>query len=306
MSLPHFHYCAPRTIEEAVALLAGPGGPVRAFAGGTDLLPRLENRLVRAETLVDLKRIPELGDISCNPTAGLTIGATVRLAALLDVPELQHSYLAMAEAVSQTATVQIRNMGTVAGNVCNGSPCADSVPVLIARGARLALRSPRGERLLPIGDFFKGPGVTALAHDELLVRIHVPPPPPETGFAFAKLPARTHVDVSAVNVGVMVSRKDGACGEARIVLGAVGPVPLRAHKAEARLAGATLGAKLLDEVGQLAAGETQPIDDVRASAAYRRAMAAVLVRRALVVAATRAGLCLADAAPAEHATRGDE
>jgi carbon-monoxide dehydrogenase medium subunit len=154
MSLPHFEYFAPRTVDEAVTLLRGARGPARALAGGTDLLPRLENRLVRAETLVDLKRIPELRDIGCDPTAGLAIGATVRLAELLEVPEVQRSYPAMAEAASQTATVQIRNMGTIAGNVCNGSPCADSVPVLIARGARLTLRSPRGERSLPIGDFF--------------------------------------------------------------------------------------------------------------------------------------------------------
>jgi CO/xanthine dehydrogenase FAD-binding subunit len=242
--------------------------------------------------------------IDVDATFGLTIGATVRLAELLEAPEVQRSYPAMADAVSQTATVQIRNMGTIAGNVCNGSPCADSGPVLIARGARLALRSPRGERLLPIGEFFKGPGQTALAHDELLVRIHVPPPPPDTGFAFAKLPARTHVDVSAVNVGVMVARKGAACCEARIVLGAVGPTPLRAHQAEARLVGATLGAKLLDEVGQLAASATKPIDDVRSSAAYRRAMAAVLVRRALVVAAARAGLTVADVAPVGDVTGG--
>jgi carbon-monoxide dehydrogenase medium subunit len=304
MALPRFQYFAPDTVDEAVALLASPGGPVRALAGGTDLLPRLESRLVRAGTLVDLRRIAELRAIRHDPAAGLTIGATVRLAELLEVPEVLHSYPAMAEAAAQIATVQIRNMGTIAGNVCNGSPCADSVPVLIARGARLALQSPRGERFLAIGDFFKGPGVTALGPDELLVRIHVPPPPPGTGFAFAKLPARTHVDVSAVNVGVMVAGKGGACGEARIVLGAVGPVPLRAHQAEARLAGATLGAKLLDEVGQLAASETQPIDDVRASAAYRRAMAAVLVRRALVVAARRAGLGPDDTLPAGPAKGG--
>ena len=305
MSLPHFVYFAPRTLDEAVALLAGANGLARALAGGTDLLPRLQNRLVRAETLIDLKRIPELRSIGFDPASGLTIGATVRLADLLEVPEVQRIYPAMADAASQTATVQIRNMGTVAGNVCNGSPCADSAPVLIARGARLALRSPRGERILPIGDFFKGPGKTALQPDELLVRIHVPPPPPDTGFAFAKLPARTHVDISAVNVGVMVARKGRACGEARIVLGAVGPIPLRAHKAEARLAGATIGAKLLLEVGQLAASETKPIDDVRSSAAYRRAMTAVLVRRALVVAATRAGLAVADAGSAGEATGGN-
>jgi carbon-monoxide dehydrogenase medium subunit len=304
MSLPHFEYFAPSTLDEAVALLAGASGPARVFAGGTDLLPRLERGVVRAETLVDLKRIPELRHIGFDTASGLTIGATVRLADLLEVPDVQRFYPAIADAASQTATVQIRNMGTVAGNVCNGSPCADSVPVLIARGARLELRGPRGERLLPIGDFFKGPGETALEPDELLVRIHVPPPPPDAGFAFAKLPARTHVDISAVNVGVMVARKGGTCGEARIVLGAVGPIPLRAHKAEARLAGATLGAQLLEEVGQLAASETRPIDDLRSSAAYRRAMAAVLVRRALVVAATRVGLAVADTAAAGDATGG--
>jgi len=287
-----------------VALLDGASGPVRVLAGGTDLLPRLEKQLVRAETLVDLKRIPELRTIDFAPTTGLTLGAAVRLAELLEAPDVQRHYPAMAEAASQTATVQIRNMGTVAGNLCNGSPCADSAPVLIARSARLALRSPRGERVLPIGDFFQGPGTTALAPDEMLVRIHVPPPPPDCGFAFAKLPARTHVDVSAVNVGVMVAHKGGACGQARIVLGAVGTVPLRAHQAEARLEGATLDRKVLEEVGQLAASETKPIDDVRSSAAYRRAMAAVLVRRALVVAATRAGLIVADAGLVDGAEGG--
>jgi carbon-monoxide dehydrogenase medium subunit len=186
--------------------------------------------------------------------------------------------------------VQIRNMGTMAGNVCNGSPCADGVPVLLARGARLELRSPRGDRWVPVGEFFRGPGVTALAPDELLRRINVPPPPKDTGYAFAKLPARTHVDISAVNVGVMVARDGEACREARVVLGAVGPTPLRAHRAEERLAGRVLTEALLREAGDLAASETQPIDDVRASAGYRRAMAAVLVRRVLAVAATRAGL----------------
>jgi CO/xanthine dehydrogenase FAD-binding subunit len=305
MSLPHFRYFAPRTVDEAVALLAGADGQARALAGGTDLLPRLEKELVRAETLVDLKRIPELRSVTFDPASGLTIGATVRLAELLEVPEVQRLYPAMADAASQTATVQIRNMGTLAGNLCNGSPCADNAPVLIARDARLVLRGPRGERVLPIGDFFKGPGQTARQPEELLVRIHVPPPPPDTGFAFAKLPARTHVDISAVNAGVMVARKGEACGEARIVLGAVGPTPLRAHEAEARLAGATLDAKLLQEVGELAASETRPVDDVRSSAAYRRAMAAVLVRRALVEAATRAGLGAADAGAAGDATGGE-
>jgi CO/xanthine dehydrogenase FAD-binding subunit len=298
MLLPHFNYFAPRTLDEAVDRLAGASGRGRAYAGGTDLLPRLGKGLVRAETIVDLKRIPELREIDFDPSSGLSIGATVRLAELIESPEVQRLYPAMVEAASRTATVQIRNMGTIAGNLCNGSPCADNAPVLLVRGARLVLRSPRGERILPVGGLFAGPGKTTLQPDELLVRILVPPPPPDTGFSFAKLPARTHVDISAVNVGIMVARKGGICGEARIVLGAVGPTPMRAHKAEALLAGAKLDAALIRKVGELAASETKPVDDVRSSAAYRRATAAVLVRRALVVAATRAGLTLADALPA--------
>jgi carbon-monoxide dehydrogenase medium subunit len=297
MSLPHFEYFAPRSLDEAVALLAGAGADARILAGGTDLLPRLERRLVHAGKLVDLKRIPELRAITFDPAEGLFIGATARLAEVLEHAEIRRRYPAMAEAASQTATVQIRNMGTMAGNVCNGSPCADSVPVLLARGARVELRSARGDRWVPLGEFFRGPGETALAPDELLRRVHVPPPPPGTGFAFAKLPARTHVDISAVNVGVMVARDGGGCREARVVLGAVGPVPLRSRAAEARLAGTVLTAALLREAGDLAAGETRPIDDVRASADYRRAMSAVLVRRALAVAATRAGLPAPDGPP---------
>ena len=292
MALPHFEYFSPRTLGEALSALADAAGPARALAGGTDLLPRLDKGLLGATRLVDLKRIPELGQIDFDPASGLTIGATVRIADLIEHPEVRRLYPAMADAASRTATVQIRNMATIAGNLCNGSPCADNAPVLIARGARLVLRSPRGERIMPIADFFKGPGKTALDPDELLVRIQVPPPPPDTGFAFAKLPARTHVDISAVNVGVMVARKGRVCEKARIVLGAVGPTPIEAHKAEARLAGAILEPKLIEEVGELAASETRPIDDVRSSASYRRAMAAVLVRRALAAAAASAGLDL--------------
>ena len=128
------------------------------------------------------------------------------------------------------------------------------------------------------------------------MRVHLPPPPPGAGFAFRKLPARTAVDVSAVNVGAMVRAGGVRCGEARLVLGAVAPVPMRASRAEALLAGRELTEELLAEAGALAAEETRPIDDVRASAAYRRAMVAVLARRALAAAAQRAGLPVAGGA----------
>jgi CO/xanthine dehydrogenase FAD-binding subunit len=290
MPLPHFEYFAPATVDEAVALLADAAGTARVLAGGTDLLPRMERHLVHADVLVDLNRIPELRGIRFDPATGLSLGATTRLAEVLEDAVVRDRYPAIAEAAAVTATVQIRNMGTMAGNLCNGSPCADSVPVLMARGAHVEVQGPGGSRVVPLGDFFRGPGETALGPGELVRRIQVPPPPADTGFAFRKLPARTHVDVSAVNVGVMLARAGDACREARIVLGAVGPVPLRARAAEALLAGRTVTAALLQEAGEAAAAAALPISDVRASADYRRAVVPVLVRRALAAAAGRAGL----------------
>jgi len=239
--------------------------------------------------VVSLNRIEALRGLRFDPAQGLSIGATVRLAEVLESTAVQQHYPALADAVSQTATVPIRNMGTVAGNLCNASPCADTAPILVARGAQLAVASRAGSRSIHLGGFFRSPGVTALAPDELVVRIDVPPPQASTGFSYRNLSARSRVDMSAVGVAAMVTREGERCRAVRLVLGAVGPVPLRAHAAEALLAGQAPSADLLREAGDAAAREARPISDVRASAAYRRRVVAVLARRALLEAWQRAG-----------------
>lgn len=290
MSLPRFSYQAPSTLEEAVGLLAHHAGAARVIAGGTDLLPKLERRQLSPSALVDVRRIPELSGVRFSETSGLELGAAVCHADLLTNAALRRHYPAMVEAAAWTATVQIRNMATIGGNLCNGSPCADGVPVLVARGAQLEIVGSAGRRLLAIEDLHRAPGTTSLAPDEILCRVLVPPPPPNSGTAFEKLPARTRIDVSAVNVAVTLARSGDGCRDVRIVLGAVGPVPLRARRAEARLEGRVLDRALVDEAGSLAALDSEPISDVRASAEYRRHIVAVLTRRALGTAAQRAGL----------------
>lgn len=290
MSLPRFDYLSPRSLPEALDLMARHGRAARPLAGGTDLLPKMAKRALRPAFLLSLRRVRELRPIAFDPEVGLTIGATARLNELIDHPAVAEHYPAMAFAASQTATVQIRNMGTLAGNLCNGSPCADNAPTLLAREARAEVASARGHRLLPLEEFFQGPGVTALAPDEILVRIHVPPPRPGRAFAFRNLSGRSRVDISAVSVGAGVVGENGRCADVRLFLGAVAPIPLRAVKAEDVLRGKVLSAELLREAAEIAAGESRPITDVRATASYRRLMVAVLARRALAEAAARAGL----------------
>jgi carbon-monoxide dehydrogenase medium subunit len=296
-------YCAPRTLDEAVHLLVQHGAAARLMAGGTDLLLKIERGQVRPEVLISLTRIDDLRGVSFDGQSGLSIGATTRLADILEFPAVRQFYPAMAHAISQTATVPIRNMGTIVGNVCNASPCADNVPTLLARGARLEAVGPAGARWIDLDAFFLGPGATSLAGDEIVSRIQVPPPPPRTGFAFFNLSARSRVDMSAVSVAAGVELDGDRCQAARIVLGAVGPVPLRALRAEELLRGQELSPALIREAGAAAASEARPISDVRASADYRRKMVAVLTRRALAQAAERAGAGEGGSRPAPERAR---
>lgn len=288
MPVARFAYLAPRSVSEAVAALAGRHGDARVLAGGTDLLPKLGKGSLAIGAVVSLRHVAELRAIAFDRERGLTIGATARLNELIANEAVRALYPAIAHAASQTATVQIRNMATVAGNICNGSPCADNVPTLIARGARVELASGRGTRMLDLAEVFLGPSKTALAPDELLVRIHVPPPPKGTGTAYRCISARSKVDVSSVSVAAHVACEDGTIREARIVLGAVGPTPLRATKAEELLAGRKLTDELLAAAGDAAAAASRPISDVRASASWRRRMVGVLAKRAIADAVERA------------------
>lgn len=288
MRLPKFHYAAPKTLEEALSLLAELGPEARPVAGGTDVLVRMKHHLLKPSALVSLMEIEELRPIRFDPEKGLTIGATALLAQVASHPDIRRHYPAVASAAQKTANVQIRNMGTVAGNLCNAAPSADNAPTLLAMGAELHLASPAGGRTLPLEQFFKGPRQTALGPAELLTSIFVPLPPPGSGVSYQHVSARGRVDISAVCVGAMAVFDGETCRETRIALGAVAPTPFRSLTAEAPLRGTAWTRELLAKAGDLAAVESRPITDVRASAGYRRQMVAVLTRRALMEAKTRA------------------
>ncbi|MCC6526689.1 MAG: xanthine dehydrogenase family protein subunit M [Polyangiaceae bacterium] len=288
MSLCKFAYHGPDTLDEVLALLAAHGPAARVMAGGTDLVVKMSRGQVAPAVVIGLKRVPGLGDLHFDPVRGLELGCMTRVSAVLEHPAVAAHYPALAEAAQATATVQIRNMATIAGNLCNASPCADNAPTLVARGASVELRSPRGHRALPLAELFRGPGQTVLAPDELLVRITVPPPRAATGFAYLSLSQRSAVDVSAVGVAAGLTLADGRVAEARIVLGAVAPTPFVATAAADALRGRNPDDAAFRAAGAAAAEACAPIGDVRASAGYRRKMVAVLVRRALERATARA------------------
>lgn len=281
MRLPHFDYYAPGTIEEAIGLLQSGGPDARVMAGGTDLMIKMRHGGLKLKTIVALKGIKGLDMIRFEAGEGLTIGATALLADVADHPDILKYYPMVARAARGTANVQVRNMGTVIGNLCNASPAADNAPTLLALDAEILIQGPAGKRRLPLADFFKGPGMTALHPFEIVTAVHAPLPAPNSATAYLSLSARGKLDCTAVGAAAMVTMKGSTCEDARIVISACGPTPIRARKAEEILQGQALTEALLEKAGAQTSRETIPITDLRASADYRTKIVAVLTRRAL-------------------------
>lgn len=283
-----FDFVIPKDFAEASALLAAGHGAVRPFMGGTDFLIRARGGFIRPERVVDLKGLPGMREIRASDAGWLIIGAACTMNQVAAHPQVQASYNLLAQACNAVASYQLRNRATVGGNCCNASPAADTAPALYCLDAVAEVYSPTGVRRLSIGDFFVGPGKTALRPGEFLLALHLPPAPPSAGGAFNKL-GRTKIgDISMVSVAV--SAHPTPQGRRwRVALGAVGPTPLRAPEAEAALAADT-SPEGIRRAAELAATAARPIDDIRASAAYRRAMVAVLTRRGIEAVLAGAGL----------------
>lgn len=279
--VPRFDYSAPTTVDQAVNLLVKGGRDTRIMAGGTDLLVRIRHRMVFPRRIVSLKQITGLNTIAFDAKRGLTIGATALLADVAAHPQVRRYYPTVAQAAGSTANVQVRNMGTVVGNLCNASPSADNAPTLMAMGATVEIAGPEGSRTIALDRFFKGPGVTALEAGELVTAIRVPRPPAGTGTAYHSLSQRGKLDCSAVGVGTMIILDGERCTDARLVVGACAPVPMRTEEAERMLVGKRMTDTLIRQAAQTASEETSPITDVRASAPYRWKMVTVLTIRAL-------------------------
>lgn len=283
MRLPKFEYLAPKTIGEACSLLSRYKEKAGAIAGGTDLLPRIRSKQVAPQYLIGLKGIPNLNYVEHDEAQGLRIGTLTTLDVLETCAPIQSRFGIIAQAIQQTASLQIQSLATIGGNLCQAAPSADITPCLIALGARLKLISPAGERIVPLEEFFTGSYKTVLGDGELLVEIQVPNPRAHSGGVYIKHALHRAIDFAVVGVAAMITLKSnvGVCQEVKIALGAVAPAPIRARKAESILKGKDLKDGLIDKAAQAAAEEAQPISDIRSSAEYRREMVKVLTRRAM-------------------------
>ncbi|MCP4629609.1 MAG: xanthine dehydrogenase family protein subunit M [bacterium] len=284
-------YHRPQNISRAIDILSKFGNSARVIAGGTDILPRRAGvkKLDNFKHLVDISRLDL--DYLKKDSGHISIGAatpinTIGLSALFSSGPCE----ALSEAASAHSTSTIRNRATVGGNLCNASACADFALPLLVLDAILVAAGPDGTRDIPIEKFFKGANYTALAADEILLEIRIPKFSQNTGAAFQKLRRQqTAIDTAIVNVATLVTCSRNSCESARIALGSVAPISFRAKKAESLLAGTEISDEIIKKASMVAAREARPIDDVRATAAYRKKMVAIFVRRSLENSIRRCG-----------------
>ncbi|MFM7150825.1 MAG: FAD binding domain-containing protein, partial [Gemmataceae bacterium] len=283
-----FEYAAPKTLKEAVGLLAEKGEKARILAGGTDILVQIREGRKEPDWLVDIKHVPEVNALTFAPGKGLTIGAAVPCNRLYEHKDIPKHYPGLNDAVSLIGGIQIQNRASIGGNLCNSSPAADSIPALIACEGTCTIDGPKGKREVPVEKFCTGPGKNVLEKGELLVGLHFPAPKPHTGTAYLRFIPRNEMDIAVVGVGVSVTLEGDKCVAARVSVGAVAPTPLLVVEAGAALVGTTLQPADLDRTSQKAQEAAKPISDMRGDAEYRRHLVGVLVRRALQTAITRA------------------
>lgn len=290
-SLQNFEYIAAQNASEVISLLSQYGGQARILSGGTDLLVQLREGRKKAQLVIDIKRVPEVNSLLCDPANGLVIGAAVpcyRICA-----ELRNAgvYPGLVDAISLIGGMQIQGRASVGGNLCNGSPAADSIPALIVHQAVCIVAGPQGNREIAVEQFCIAPGQTVLQPGEFLVAIRVPPVKPNFGACYLRFIPRNEMDIAVVGAGasVILDGKHKHFVSARIALGAVAPTPLFVPEAGAFLAGKPVTAENIFEATRIAQSAAQPISDMRGTADQRRHLLKVLVRRALNEAVRRAG-----------------
>ncbi|MCZ6620972.1 MAG: xanthine dehydrogenase family protein subunit M [Deltaproteobacteria bacterium] len=278
-------YVVPQSVGEAVEALSE-SPKARVIAGGTDLMVGMREGHVHPTRLVDITRIQELIGISTQ-NGSLRIGAATKIDEILHHPTVRSEYPALVDAGQLLGGWQIQNMATLAGNLCNASPAAEMSGPLLVLDAEVEVIGPSGERRIPLGEFWTGPGKTVLEPAEILTTIVIPGKVSGRLSAYQRVDIRHSVDIALVSSAVGVELSEGKVQLARIALGAVAPTVIRVTEAEAYLQGRTLSEEVLDKVEDLAEAAAVPITDVRASAEYRSAMAGVLARRVLLLAAER-------------------
>lgn len=285
--MSELRYEAPGTVDAAIGLLSETAG-AKVLAGGTDLLVQLREEMIDPDLIVDIKRIEETRNIEITSDS-VRIGAAMTGAELSENNELAAMWPGVVEAVELIGSWQVQGRATIGGNLCNASPAADSVPAIIASGAKIVIAGPNGVREIPAEHFPKGPGKTALEANEFVVSIVLPIPSRRSGDAYLRFIPRTEMDIAVVGAGVSLSlNDDGTCASARVALGAVAPKALLVNEASNVLVGSRLDEVTLERLDKVAREACNPIDDKRGTIEYRTKVAGVLVRRTASIAWERA------------------
>lgn len=272
-----FAYYKPQSLEE-VWELKEKIPDARFIAGGTDVMVNVRKGDISPPALISLRSIPELDSIETGETT--RIGTLTTISDLIHHPSLHEKFPILVEAAKTMGCLQIRNVATIGGNLCNCSPCADMAPPLLVLEAKVRLQSIQGSRVIPLDDFFLGPGESCLTPHEILTDILLDSIKPNTKMAFLKK-GRVRMDLAVVSIAVLLEMEGERCRKARIAAGSVAPVPLRLPKVEALLKDVEITEKLISEAQKLASESVAPITDVRGSEEYRREIVGVYVKRAL-------------------------
>jgi carbon-monoxide dehydrogenase medium subunit len=288
--MPTLSYVAPTSVKDAIAALTGASGLAKVLAGGTDLLVQLRTGRVKPDLIVDTKKIPGLIGIKDEGGGAFTIGAATPCAELGEHAGLCKAWPGVIEAANLIGSTQVQGRASLAGNLCNASPAADSVPAMIAAGMTCVVAGPGGERTVPVESIATGPGKTSLAKGELLVAFKLPKRAAKSSDAYLRFIPRTEMDIAVVGAGVDVSLDaKGVCTAARVVLGAVAPTAVIVADAAKALIGNKLDDATLAKLDAAARAACKPIDDKRGTIEYRVKVAGVLARRTAAIAFERAG-----------------
>jgi len=285
--LQEISYEVPTTVAQAVTMLKRHGDKARPFVGGTDLMIQMRAGVRRPEYVVDLKHIKELRQIKFDARKGVRLGAAVPCIEVYESEVMRKHYPGLTEAAHLIGSLQIQNRASVGGNLCNGSPAADTTPALIALGAKAVISGGRS-REVAVEDFVTSPGRTVLKPGEILVEFLIPAPKPHSSDAYLRFIPRNEMDIAVVGVGTSLTLEGDVVKAARIGLGAVGPTPIFAKKAGDSLIGKTLDNAAIEAAAQLAIEAATPIDDMRGTAEFRKHVTGVLTRRTIQIAAERA------------------
>ena len=281
-------YVAPTTVEEAIAALAEKGEAARPLAGGTDILVQMRGGRRAVDRIVDVKKIPELNELSYDPASGLRVGAAVPCHRIYEDDAIAEAYPGIMDAATLIGGIQIQGRASLGGNLCNAAPSGDSIPALIAHNAIAEVAGPGGRRDVPVEDFCTAPGRTVLGPGEFLVALRIPAPPENFGASYLRFIPRNEMDIAVAGAGASVVLDGDTVTACRVALASVAPTPVLAEEAGAALVGTSASDEAIAAAAEAARAAAKPISDMRGTAEYRTHLVGVLTTRALRNAIQRA------------------